>query len=281
MATNTLPPTTAAPARAPRGFAARRITLWDGIIIGIVCFFLGAGLMMHASISMLQSPWQLGGATFSYFSDRDITHAFHRMYHDRWWKNTVLNTFWMGTQTMQTPLDLWVMQEILHETKPDFLLETGTRKGGGAMYYASLMDLMDKGRVLTVDIEDLKKPAHPRVQFFHGSSTDASIVNRMKAEMPTGARAMVVLDSDHAKEHVLNELDMYAPLVCQGCYLVVQDTHLNHHPVFVPFSPGPGKQGPMEALDEWLPRHPEFVIDASREKYGLTFNPKGWLKRVR
>jgi len=92
---------------------------------------------------------------------------------------------------------------------------------------------------------------------------------------------MVVLDSNHNKEHVLEELRLYAPLVTPGNYLVVQDTHLNGHPVFVGDSPDPGHEGPMEALDEFLPRNTQFQSDRSREKYGLTFCPRGWLKRVR
>ncbi|MBK9169719.1 MAG: hypothetical protein IPM24_19975 [Bryobacterales bacterium] len=89
---------------------------------------------------------------------------------------------------------------------------------------------------------------------------------------------MVILDSDHSKEHVLQEMDMYGPLVCVGCYMVVQDTHLNGYPVHVAFSPGPGKQGPMEAVHEFLARNSDFVVDRDREKYGLTFNPNGWLE---
>ena len=86
---------------------------------------------------------------------------------------------------------------------------------------------------------------------------------------------MVVLDSDHSQAHVARELELYSPLVTPGCYLVVEDTDVNGHPVN--FSHGPG---PMEALNEFLPAHPEFVADSSREKFMVTFFPRGWLKRL-
>ena len=85
---------------------------------------------------------------------------------------------------------------------------------------------------------------------------------------------MVVLDSDHSAAHVKAELDLYSPLVTSGCYLIVEDTNVNGHPVYPLHGPGP-----MEALDQFLPAHPEFEVDASREKYMLTFNPRGYLRR--
>ncbi|MBK9169718.1 MAG: hypothetical protein IPM24_19970 [Bryobacterales bacterium] len=84
---------------------------------------------------------------------------------------------------------------------------------------------------------------------------------------------MVILDSDHSKEHVLREMEMYSPLVCVGCCMIVQDTHLNGHPIRVEFSPGPGKQGPMEAVHEFLARNGDFVADRDRENTGLPTIP--------
>ncbi|MBK9168974.1 MAG: cephalosporin hydroxylase [Bryobacterales bacterium] len=259
----------------------RKLRVWDAAIIGIVCFFAGAALMLAFVKHVFHEPLRIGNWQLRYFSQQDITHAFHKQYIDEWWDQTVMNTWWLGTQTMQTPLDMWVTQEILHETRPDVLVETGTRLGGGAFYYASIMDLLRHGRILTVDIDNHPgKPDHPRIEYFTGSSTDPAIVGAMQAKAQ-GERVMVILDSDHSKEHVLQEMDMYGPLVCVGCYMVVQDTHLNGYPVHVAFSPGPGKQGPMEAVHEFLARNSDFVVDRDREKYGLTFNPNGWLKRVR
>jgi cephalosporin hydroxylase len=225
----------------------------------------------------------LGGLAVRLYDTREsaVTAAFHRQYHNKWWDRTLMGTYWRGVQTMQTPLDMWVVQEIIHDTRPDVLIETGTRAGGGAFYYASIFDLEGRGRIFTMDIEDYPhKPQHPRIRYMLGSSTSPKVVDALKSEIRREERVMVVLDSLHNKEHVLEEMRLYAPLVTPGNYLVVQDTHLTGHPVSVPFSPDPGHEGPWEAVHEWLPRHPEFTVDRSREKYGLTFNPGGWLRRL-
>jgi cephalosporin hydroxylase len=90
-----------------------------------------------------------------------------------------------------------------------------------------------------------------------------------------GGRAMVVLDSDHRKEHVLKELKLYSKFVAKGCYLVVEDTNLNGYPIRPDFGPGP-----MEAVQEFLRENNKFIIDREREKFFITFSPKGFLRRV-
>ena len=210
-----------------------------------------------------------------------VVSSFHRLYHNAWWQQTMNETSWMGSRIMKTPLDLWIYQEIIYETKPDVLIETGTLGAGSANYYAGLFELVDNGRVYTVDIEDLPKRLHPRVKFRLDSSTSDATINWLQGEIGPGEVVMVSLDSLHTKEHVLDELDLYAPFVTLGSYLVVEDTHLTGHPIHVPFSPGPGREGPWEAVADWLPKHPEFEADQSRERFGLTYNPNGWLKRVR
>lgn len=210
----------------------------------------------------------------------DIVRDFHWYYHNLRWSNIENETRWLGTSAMKTPLDLWIYQEIIHQTKPDVLIETGTNRGGSAFYYASIFDLLGRGRIYTMDVEDWPKPKHPRINFRRDSSTSDGTIAWLRSNIRAGERVMVTLDSLHTKEHVLAELNRYAPLVTPGNYLIVEDTHLNGHPVYIPFSPGPGKEGPWEAVDEWLPMHPDFVRDRAREKFGMTFNPGGWLKRV-
>jgi cephalosporin hydroxylase len=213
--------------------------------------------------------------------DTLVVSWFHRMYHNKWWEKTMVQTHWMGSRIMKTPLDLWVYQEIIYETEPDVLIETGTLSAGSANYYASLFELLGNGRVYTVDIEDFPKRLHARVEFRHDSSTSDATIDWLQGELGPNEVVMVTLDSLHTKEHVLEELDLYAPFVSLGSYLVVEDTHLTGHPIHGPLSPDSEDEGPWEAVAEWLPNHPEFEADKSRERFGLTYNPNGWLKRVR
>jgi len=219
-----------------------------------------------------------GGALTSLWLSRpgEVTAAFHRLYHARG-DLTYNNTYWFGVPVQKCPLDLWVFQEILFETRPDVVVETGTYKGGSAYFFASMFDLMGRGRVITIDLQDQPgKPRHPRIEYLLGSSTSEEIVRQVRERLQPGERVMVALDSDHAMAHVLEELRLYSGLVTPGNYLVVEDTHFNGHPILARFGPGP-----MEAVRQFLEQNPEFEADRSREKFGLTFNPNGWLRRVR
>jgi cephalosporin hydroxylase len=187
------------------------------------------------------------------------------------------NTTWMGVPAMKTPQDMWVYQEILHDTRPDVLIEAGTADGGSAYYFATIFDLMGHGRVITIDILDsAKKPKHNRIEYILGSSTAPETVARIRSVIAPGERVMVSLDSDHRKAHVANELKIYSELVTPGCYMVVEDTNVNGHPVRPDFGPGP-----MEALQDFLKVDRRYQSDLAREKFGMTFFPYGWLRRVR
>ncbi len=175
----------------------------------------------------------------------------------------------------QYPSDLLVYQELLVSTAPDLVIETGTLNGGSALYLATVMDALDHGRVVSIDLEPQPGlPTHGRIEFVTGSSTDPEIVKSVAAGIGKGERVMVILDSDHSQTHVAGELEAFAPLVTPGCYLIVEDTNINGHPVYPEFGPGP-----MEAVLEFLPNHPEFVVDATCERLLMTFNPNGFLLR--
>lgn len=202
-----------------------------------------------------------------------VTEAFHRLYYDTAvWKDT----YWLGVRTQKCPLDLWVYQEILHETRPDLVIETGTAHGGSALYLASVCDLLGRGEVVTVDIHPVDgRPEHDRVTYLTGSSTADEVVGEIERLVAGGPeRVLVILDSDHSRDHVLDELRIYSRFVTPGSYLVVEDTNVNGHPVMPEHGPGP-----MEALDEFLGETDEFEIEAAREKFFLTFNPRGFLRR--
>jgi cephalosporin hydroxylase len=206
---------------------------------------------------------------------KEIAKLFHEL---SVWKNM----WFLGIPIQKNPCDLWMMQQIIYETKPEVIIETGTFRGGSALFFAHTLSGLglEASKVVTVDIENVCSEAatwpvwQKHVQFLHGSSTDPEIVEQIR-QLCQGKRVMVVLDSVHEKDHVVQELELYSPLVSVGHYLIVEDTNSDGVPVF------PGSIGPTAALQDFLPT-PEglkFVQDASREAMVLTFNPGGWLKR--
>jgi cephalosporin hydroxylase len=189
---------------------------------------------------------------------------------------------WQGVPALQFPNDLWIIQEIIYEVQPDVIIETGTYRGASALMWATLLKpLKPQGRILTVDIGNYVHPnakASPlwqeMVTFYLGSSTDPEIFSAM-SQAVEGKKVLVILDSDHSKDHVLKELNLYAPLVSKGSYLIVQDTHFNGHPI--PYNMVPG---PMEAVEAFLPTTDLFEPDSSRERFKVSQSPHGFLKRL-
>jgi cephalosporin hydroxylase len=205
-------------------------------------------------------------------ADPGVTEAFHRLYYDTAvWKDT----YWLGVRTQKCPLDLWIYQEILHQTRPDLILETGTAHGGSALYLASVCDLLGRGEVVTVDIHPVEgRPEHDRITYLTGSSTDNEIVSELERRTAESEQVLVILDSDHSRDHVLDELRIYNRFVTPGSYLIVEDTNVNGHPVMPEHGPGP-----MEALEDYLAETSDFEVDAAREKFFMTFNPRGFLRK--
>jgi cephalosporin hydroxylase len=204
-----------------------------------------------------------------------IVDQFHRLYYhgsDRTWKNT----YYRGVAIQKCPLDLWVYQELVNELRPDLIIETGTAAGGSAYFFADLCDTLGSGRIVSVDIDGRDdRPAHERITYLTGSSIASDVVDRVAEQLPRAGGVLVVLDSDHTCEHVLEELRIFAPMVTVGSYVIVEDTNIGGHPAF-PAYPA----GPMEATMAFLPDHPEFVVDRACEKFLMTFNPGGYLRRV-
>jgi len=208
--------------------------------------------------------------------EKSVVDGFHKLYYDEIVTRTWDNTFWLGVLTSKCPLDLWVFQEILFEVKPDVIIETGTGTGGSALFLASMCDLMNNGKVLTIDIEaEEASRKHARIAYLHGSSTSKQIIGQVKNFINDRDKVLVDLDSDHSMQHVLEELRIYSRFVTKGSYIIVEDTNMNGHPVCPEFG-----LGPMEAVEEFLKENKDFVVDKSREKFLLTFNPRGYLKRI-
>jgi cephalosporin hydroxylase len=207
-------------------------------------------------------------------STNDVVNSFHRLYYD---SHVWESTRWLGIQVLKCPMDLWIYQEVLHELRPDVIVETGTFNGGSALFLASVCDLLGRGRVISIDIETRPGlPAHPRITYLEGrSSLEPSLVADLRSHIGGEETVMAILDSDHSKPHVLGELHTYAQLVTSGQYLIVEDSNVNGHPVVPEFGPGP-----MEALDEFLAEGAGFSIDQERERLYMTFNPRGYLRKA-
>lgn len=206
---------------------------------------------------------------------RQVIDNFHQLYYDlgaagRTWTNTR----WMGTLVAKCPFDLWVYQEILHELRPDLIIETGTATGGSALFMAALCDLLGRGRIVTVDIAAQERLAHPRVRYVTGSSIGSEFVSIVEAEARQAKTVLVVLDSDHSRAHVLEELRIFQKFVTPGSYMIVEDSNVYGHPVFREHGPGP-----YEAVAEFLKETRDFEVDLEREKFMVTFNPNGYLRR--
>lgn len=209
--------------------------------------------------------------------ERKIIEQFHDIYYNGLAGERPIyeNTFWMGVQCLKCPLDLWIYQEIISQIKPTLVIETGTYQGGSALFIAHLLDILDKGQIVTIDTElYTDRPQHPRIQYLTGSSTDEELVRKI-LESYDLKQCLVILDSDHSKQHVLKELELLAPYVSLDSYLIVEDTNVNGHPTFPTFG-----AGPFEAVQEFLKTDHRFIVDSSREKFLMTFNPKGYLKRI-
>jgi cephalosporin hydroxylase len=208
-----------------------------------------------------------------------VIENFHKLYYGSlvWDKNR-----WLGVRSQQNPNDAWIHQEIIADVKPDFIIETGTLNGGSAALWATILQQVNpNGRIITIDIKDEAREAKKLpivkqyVDFIIGSSTDSAILSEIKKRVD-GKKVLVILDSDHSRDHVLAEMKAYGPLVSAGSYLIVQDTNINGHPVLPNFGPGP-----MEAVEEFLASNQQFKSDANAERLMLTLHPKGYLKRMR
>ena len=185
-------------------------------------------------------------------------------------------TSWLGVPIWKEPADLWTYQHIIHETRPDLIIETGTLFGGSAFYFATLCDLIDNGTVMSVDIQHLAEdlPQHPRVEYVLGSSIAPEVVGRIKLAAQAAGAVLVILDSDHRYSHVIQELRTYGQLVTPGSYMIVEDTMFDFT-ASTDFG-----RGPAAAVAEYLGESSQFEVDRSRERYLVTQNPGGYLRRV-
>lgn len=210
---------------------------------------------------------------------RTLGRVVHRLFHLDLTEKTdnFGDITWLGHPVWQNPLDLWNIQEAIAEVRPALLIECGTNRGGSSLFFGQLFDLMDHGRVITIDIEKQHDLSHPRVEYVIGSSTAPDVVERVRAAAAeVDGPIMAILDSDHAEAHVAGELEAYAPLVTPGSFCMVQDGVIDQVTIF-----RHGRPGPLPAIKKFLARHPEFVHESERtERFLITHHPMGWLRRV-
>jgi cephalosporin hydroxylase len=185
-------------------------------------------------------------------------------------------TTWLGQPIWQNVLDLWTIQETIAEVRPSLLIECGTYHGGSSLFFANLFDLMGKGEVITIDVARLHSLSHPRVTYLIGSSTSKQVHSEVRRRAAScSGPVMVILDSDHSKDHVRKEIEYYAPLVTPGSYCLVQDGVIDTLSIF-----RQGRPGPLPAIEEYLQSTNEFELDAERsQRFLITHHPKGWLRR--
>ncbi len=203
------------------------------------------------------------------------------------------NFSWMGRPIIQYPQDMLAMQEIIWDLQPDLIIETGIAHGGSLVYYASLLELIGKGEVLGIDIDirEHNKTAienHPmfkRIKMIQGSSINEDIVEQVKQIAEGKKTVLVVLDSNHTHEHVLAELELYAPFVTLNSYVVVFDTIVEQLPKnYLPGLVRPWGVGdnPYTAAIEFLKINTQFEIDkAINNKLLISVAPDGYLKRIK
>ncbi|MAG16233.1 cephalosporin hydroxylase [Candidatus Woesearchaeota archaeon] len=206
---------------------------------------------------------------------QNVIRTFHLIFFNT--KVVEKNTFWMGRQTLQTPFDAWIFQELIHEVKPDVIVETGTHKGGCSLFFASMCDLIGKGKIISIDWKRYGElPKHKRITYLTGSAISPEIMKKVESMIKPGQTVMVFLDDDHTTKHVMQELRTYGKFVTKGSYMVCEDTNLRH-----PIRPEFPDPGPMDAVLKFANETKDFKIDKSREKFLLTSNKNGFLKKVR
>lgn len=213
--------------------------------------------------------------------EKELIEQFHRLWYSKGQYESrddnsfsvALDAHYCGFLVQKNPLDLWIYQEILWDCKPDLIIEMGTASGGTTLFLANQLDLIGNGGIVSVDIDNRLGivPRHPRILYLVGDTEEPRIVGGIRDGARKVSKVMVILDDDHSMNHVLEELKLYNDLVTPGQYLIVEDTNVDW-----PLGMG---DGPGLAVHEFLKTHPEFEVDRRREKFLMTWNPGGYLRR--
>lgn len=213
----------------------------------------------------------------------EFINEYHKLYEGAriWEKNS-----WLGEPAWKLPMDMMVIQELIYKLEPDYIIETGTGFGGSALFYASIMELMGHGEVITCDIEKRHiLEAHPltkvtkRINFIEGSSVSLDVIDQVAKIAGRTTDNIVLLDSNHRVDHVCQELGIYEHFVGPDYYIIVEDSHAGKkgHPIEWEWD----NDGPYEAIEFFLKVSKDFEVDWECEKHLMTFNPHGYLRRIK
>jgi len=196
---------------------------------------------------------------------------------------------WLGVPVIQTPEDLILMQELIFRTQPDIIIETGIAHGGSLIYYASLLELLNKGKVIGVDIEIREHnrkviEAHPlykRIEMIEQDSVSDEAIQEVRKRVQADSNVIVCLDSNHTKAHVGKELQLYQQFVKPGGYVVVFDTNTSRLAELGTCDKEYINNGPKEAVEEFLAQNDNFEIDKTYNKLYVSYSPDGYLRRIK
>jgi len=206
----------------------------------------------------------------------DIVTEFHKLYYGKRYEELWGRTFYRGVHCLKCVLDLWIYQEIFFDYKPELVIECGTFNGGSALWIRDTLNNlgMKDTHFVTIDIDSgAIALRQDDIEYYTGSSIDQDTFEYM-SKLAEGKKTIVILDSCHEKNHVLTEMKLYSQLIKSGGYLIVEDTNLNGHPVRLDWGPGP-----FEAIEEFMRGNNDFIQDRDREKFLISFNINGYLKR--
>ena len=201
---------------------------------------------------------------------------------------------WFGIPIIQFPNDIIVMQELIYKIKPKYIIECGVAHGGMLVFYASILNLLNikKHKVIGIDIKIrpinkrriIKSGFYKNIDLFEASSTDEKLFNKLKKKYNLkNERKIVVLDSNHTKEHVFNELNFYSKFLKKGDYIVVMDTIIELiNPKFNNQKGFKKGNSPYNAVNLFMEKNKDFIIDDYYEnKSFLTNIRNGFLKKIK
>lgn len=196
---------------------------------------------------------------------------------------------WLGVPIIQTPEDMILMQELIFKIKPDVIIETGIAHGGSLIYYASLLELLGKGKVIGIDVEIRgynrrvieMHPMFKRIELIEGNSISDETIEKIGKKITKNSTIIVCLDSNHTKAHVLKELQLYHAFVNPGSYIVVFDTIASKLAELGACDKVYLNNSPKEAVEEFLKGHNNFEIDKSYNKLYTSFGQNGYLRRIK